>query len=211
MALYSTNPRPHTYQPHRLHTPGPLHPSRRHLPRLAPRQNHTHHRSTHQQTSLLQLHPPPHTRVPPLSPHFPQENCITTWPQLLLRASDSSVLKSCKTMSTLEGTDDPLSAPIRLLAAVLTLTKALNTIHNRLPITQHTPKQATPPLQSTHVCFHLYFPSDTPHTHALLQLPPTPSQCPVPHSPYHTHRRGISMALGHPLHSLRRHPHPLQT
>jgi hypothetical protein len=69
---------------------------------------------------------------------------ITTWPQILLRASTSSILlKSCKSMSTLEGASDSLSIPIRLLAAVLT--EPLDTIHNRLPTSHPTIKHVSPP------------------------------------------------------------------
>jgi hypothetical protein len=72
------------------------------------------------------------------------KNCITSWPQLLFSTTTSSILlKSCKVITTLEGVRDPLSVPIRLLATILS--EPLNTIHNRLPITKHTFKQATPP------------------------------------------------------------------
>jgi hypothetical protein len=76
---------------------------------------------------------------------FLWQNNITTWPQLLLRASSSSTLfKPHKYISTLDGASDSLSVPIRLLAAVLT--ELLDTIHNRvMPITHPTVKYATPP------------------------------------------------------------------
>jgi hypothetical protein len=80
---------------------------------------------------------------------------ITTSPhghKVLHRVSCLSILlKSCKSISTLEGAAASLSVTIRLLAEVLT--ELLNTIHNHLLIAHLTTKHASPPPQSTPLGF----------------------------------------------------------
>ena len=80
--------------------------------------------------------------LPRLNPLW--QNHITTWPQVLLRATPSSfILKSSQSISKLTGSDTSLTIPVRLLAAILT--EPTDTIHNRLPVTNLNIKQASLP------------------------------------------------------------------